>query len=89
MIIAISTGFLAIFLVALWLAARTGIARQSALLGLMAGLVGYVLLLVAYLAGLTLWARAQLIAFIQTELPVLLERLREPLDQLLILRESI
>jgi hypothetical protein len=62
--------------------------RYSPLQGALAGIVGFAVLLSAYLAALTLWARALLISYLQTELPLMLERLRLVFDQILVLRES-
>ncbi|WP_299725139.1 hypothetical protein [uncultured Tateyamaria sp.] len=89
MILGISLGFLVVFLASFWLAAEVGMLRHSPLQGTLAGLVGFVILSLVYLTALTLWARALLIAFLQTELPLILERLRLAIDQLLVLRETL
>jgi hypothetical protein len=85
----IAAGFAACFVAAFWLSARVGLARQSSLQGLLAGLLSFALVIGAYLVLLAFWARAQLVAFLKTELPLILERVAQVFDQVKTLKETL
>ena len=89
MMFLISIGFVAVFVLAFLLAGRVGARRDSALTGAIAGLIGFVVVLVAYVTVLGLWARAQFLAFVETQLPLIMERLLQIADQIGPLREAI
>ncbi|MEM1076745.1 MAG: hypothetical protein AAF665_16565 [Pseudomonadota bacterium] len=88
MIQAIALGFGAVFLLSYWFSARVAVRRSSTLAGLLSGVVSLVVLLGAYLTVLALWARAALIEFVNTQLPVLTERIMLLIDQVGALRET-
>jgi hypothetical protein len=85
----ISIGFVAVFVLAFLLAGRVGAWRNSAVQGALAGLIGFAVLLVAYVTLLGLWARAQFRAFVETQLPLIMERLLQIADQIGPVREAI
>lgn len=69
----IAVGFGAVFGLSFWASAAAGKASRSSLLGMIVGLIALAGLLVAYLAGLAIWLRAELRSFIETYLPQLVE----------------
>ena len=84
-----ATGFVLVFVLSFWIGGRAGARSQSGLMGAIAGLISFLGLLVVYVSALSIWLRAQLINFVQTEMPLILERLVELADQVRLLKESI
>ncbi|MEO0766680.1 MAG: hypothetical protein AAFS01_12635 [Pseudomonadota bacterium] len=89
MMLWIALGFCATFVLAFWIAAWTGARAHSSLLGALVGLLGFCVLMTGYVALLYLRVRAQLFAFIESELPLLINRFLGIVEQLLQLRETI
>ena len=85
----IASGFVLVFLLSYWISARVGAKRQSAAFGLTAGVISYVVMLALYLVGLTTWARARLIAFMNTEMPMLVEQVMDRVDRVTLIQDTI
>ena len=85
----IGIGFCAPFPLSFLLAGWVGSARGSALWGALAGLIGFFVLSVGYLALLFIWVRGQLLAFIETQLPLIIEKVLMLLDQYLVLKDAV
>ena len=84
----IMAGFILVFVLSFWISGRAGARWQSGVAGVLAGLISFVVLLAAYMSALAIWLRAQLIEFVKTEMPLILERLVALADQVRLLKES-
>ncbi|MDW4496898.1 hypothetical protein R5H30_02810 [Sulfitobacter sp. D35] len=89
MITWIGLGFLAVFLLAFWLAGRVGASSGSGMAGLLMGILSFVVLMGGYLVALALWARSLFVTFVETELPLLTEKLLLFLERFETFRETI
>ena len=85
----IGIGFCAPFLLAFWLAGWVGSVRQAPILGALAGLIGFAVLMTGYVAALFIWVRAQVLAFIETQLPLIIDNVLMLLDRYLVLRDAM
>ena len=81
-------GFILVFVLSFWVSGLSGARWQSGLAAIVAGMLSFVVLLMTYVSVLAIWLRAQLIEFIKTEMPLILERLLAFADQVRILKES-
>jgi hypothetical protein len=81
-------GFILVFVLSFWVSGLAGARWQSGLAAIVAGMLSFVVLLMTYVSVLAIWLRAQLIEFIKTEMPLILERLLAFADQVRILKES-
>lgn len=89
MLIWIALGFVAIFAYSLWLTARIAARRQSAGSAFVIGLIAAPVLWALYLIALAQWARAELRAFLDTYVPLIMERADDALEQIRILGERL
>ena len=89
MMLWIGFGFWGTFVLAFWVAGWPGGRAHSSLLGALVGLLGFCMLMTGYVALLYLRVRAQLFAFIESELPLFINRFLGIVEQLLQLRETI
>ncbi|MEX0281653.1 MAG: hypothetical protein AB3N13_10770 [Arenibacterium sp.] len=89
MLIWVPLGFVAIFAYSLWLTARIAARRQSAGSAFVIGLIAAPVLWALYLIALAQWARAELRAFLENEVPLLMDRATEALEQIKILGERL
>ncbi|WP_299612115.1 hypothetical protein [uncultured Tateyamaria sp.] len=70
-------------------AAFVGARMQSVLLGLVAGVIGFSATFATSVALMLIWLRARLIAFVETEIPLILSRLSELFGQIAPLKETL
>lgn len=89
MLIWIPVGFLAILAYSFWLSARVAVRRQSAFFGFLVGLIALPLLWGIYLVALAHWARRELREFLETYLPLIMERALEVLEQLKVIGANL
>ena len=82
------TGFILVFVLSFWMGGRAGARSGSSVMGAISGLVSFVLLLIAYFSALAIWLREQLTEFVQTEMPMILDRLVMLADQVRLFKES-
>ncbi|WP_299653964.1 hypothetical protein [uncultured Tateyamaria sp.] len=71
------------------LAAFVGARMQSVLLGLVAGVIGFAATFATSVGLMLIWLRARLIAFVETEIPLILNRLSELFGQIAPLKETL
>lgn len=85
----VGIGFCAPFPLAFWLAGWVGSVRQAPILGALAGLIGFAVLMTGYVAVLFMWVQAQLLAFIETQLPLIIDNVLMLLDRYLVLKDAV
>ena len=89
MLIWVPLGFVAIFAYSLWLTARIAARRQSAGSAFVIGFIAAFVLWALYLIALAQWARAELREFLETYVPLVMDRALEALEQIKVLGESL
>ena len=85
----IGIGFCLPFVLAYLLAGWTGARTQSSILGALAGMLGYCVFMTIYVGALFVRMRAQLFAFIENEVPLLISRFLGLVEQIVQFKDTL